>query len=110
MPSGLLLLGRASLVGDPALRTSGSRVETPIQTELGRGLAVGSFHACAREGGLAALRIVRIALEHVLIHGWVLHEAAGLADLGHGLAEPVARGIDVRDRLFGHPALLLARI
>src|SRR5215472_8393579 len=73
--------------------------------EPGRGLAVGSFHSVPREGGRAA---VRVALEVVLFFGLSLPEVTGLADLGHDLAGPVARGVDVADRLLGHLALLLA--
>src|SRR5262249_51415150 len=69
-------------------------------------LALGRFHALRGEGGRAAFRI---ALEVVLIFGLGRPERPGLADLGHDLAGPVARGIDVTDRLLGHLALLLAR-
>src|SRR5215471_21846730 len=72
-----------------------------------RGLAVGSFHIAGWEGGRAA---VRVALEVVLIFCLGLPEVTGLADLGHDLAGPVARGIDVGDRLLGHLALLLATV
>jgi hypothetical protein len=53
---------------------------------------------------------VRVALEVVLIFGLGLPEAAGLADLGHDLARPEARGIDVGDRVLGALPLLVARI
>src|SRR5262249_7368831 len=77
---------------------------------LGRAAFSRSFQAVPREGALAAVRVSRIAQEVVLILGLVLEEAIGLADLGHGLPGPVARGVYVADRLLGHPALLLARV
>ena len=56
-----------------------------VPNELGRGLAVGSFHPGPRE-----LRSVRIALEVVLIFRLRLPEGTGLADVGHDLAGPEA--------------------
>src|SRR5262249_35094669 len=73
---------------------------------LGRRLPQRRLRVRPGEGRRAALRIT---LEVVLILGTDLPEVTGLADRGHGLAEPVARGVDVADRLLGHPALLLAR-
>jgi hypothetical protein len=54
------------------------------------GLAAGRGHARAWEGPLAAFRIVRKAQKVVLILSWIFEKAAGLTDLSHGLAEPVA--------------------
>ena len=42
--------------------------------------------------------------------GLGLPEGDGLADRGHDLAGPDARGVDVGDRVLGHPALLVARV
>ena len=53
---------------------------------------------------------VRVALEVVLVLGLGLPEGDGLADLGHDLAGPQARGVDVGDRVLGDPALLVARV
>src|SRR5215471_15996953 len=53
---------------------------------------------------------VGVALEVVLVFGHGLPEGTGLADLGYDLAGPVARGVNVADRLLGHLALLLTRI
>jgi hypothetical protein len=49
-------------------------------------------------------------LEVVLVLGLGLPERDRLADLGHDLAGPQARRVDVGDRVLGDPALLLARI
>jgi hypothetical protein len=51
---------------------------------------------------------VRVALEVVLVFGLGLPERDGLADLGHHLAGPQARGVDVGDRVLGDLALLVA--
>src|SRR5215467_5527210 len=93
----------ASALVSPGSRTWRSR---SYSVEPGHGLAVGSFHTVPREGRRAA---VRVALEVVLIFGLGLPEGTGLADLRDNLAGPVARGVDVADRLLGHLALLLAR-
>jgi hypothetical protein len=53
---------------------------------------------------------VRVALEVVLVLGLGLPERDGLADLGHDLAGPQARGLDVGDRVLGDLALLVARV
>src|SRR5215510_14968055 len=74
--------------------------------EPGRGLTVGNSHTVLRGGRRAA---VRVALEVVLIFGLGFPERTALADLGHDLAGPVARGVDVPDRLLRHRALLLTR-
>ena len=66
----------------------------------------GGFRTLPREGGRATFRI---ALEVVLVFGLGRPEGAGLGDLGHDLARPVARGVDVTDRRLGDLALLLAR-
>ena len=42
--------------------------------------------------------------------GLGLPEGDGLADLGHHLAGPQARGVDVGDRVLGDLALLVARV
>src|SRR4051812_37108491 len=74
---------------------------------LGGGLAVWQLPAGPREvAGVA----VRVALEVVLVLGLGLPEGDGLADLGHRLAGPQARGVDVGDRVLGDLALLVARI
>src|SRR5918996_3866890 len=75
--------------------------------ESGGGLAVRQLPARPRELAVVA---VRVALEVVLVLGLGLPERDGLADLGHHLAGPQARGVDVGDRVLGDPALLLARI
>src|SRR5262249_39603102 len=75
-------------------------------TALGGGASADRLNAGARKGSLAA---GRVALEIVLLVGRLLPESTGLADPGDGLAEPVARGVDVANRLLGHPALLVAR-
>src|SRR6266567_2025892 len=69
------------------------------------GLAVWQLPARPREvAGVA----VRIALEVVLVLGLGLPERDGLADLGHHLPRPQARGLDVGDRVLGDLALLVA--
>jgi hypothetical protein len=85
----------------------GAKNPISLGFDLGHGLAVGSFHTVPSEEGGAA---VRVTLEVVLIFGLGLPEATALADLGHDLAGPVARGVDVKDRLHGDLALLLARV
>src|SRR4051794_39005898 len=73
----------------------------------GGGLAVWQLPAGPREvAGVS----VRVALEGVLVLGLGLPERAGLADFGHHLAGPQARGVDVGDRVLRHLALLIARI
>jgi hypothetical protein len=49
-------------------------------------------------------------LQVVLVFGPGFPEGAGLADLGHDLAVPQARGVGVGDRVLGDPALLVARV
>src|SRR4051812_40931806 len=72
---------------------------------LGGGLAVWQLPAGPREmAGVA----VRVALEVVLVLGLGLPEGDGLADLGHHLAGPQARRLDVGDRVLGDLALLVA--
>src|SRR4051794_16428411 len=74
---------------------------------LGGGFAVWQLPAGAREvAGVA----VGVALEVVLVLGLGLPERDGLAELGHDLAGPQARGVDVGDRVLGDLALLVARV
>src|SRR3954451_21993064 len=80
----------------------------PVQTpRLGGGLAVWQLPARPREVAVVA---ARVALEVVLVLGLGLPERDGLADLGHDLAGPQARGLDVGDRVLGDLALLVARV
>src|SRR3954453_21880077 len=73
---------------------------------LADGFAVWQLPARAREvAGVA----VGVALEVVLVLGLGLPERDRLADLGHDLAGPQARGLDVGDRGLRDPALLVAR-
>jgi hypothetical protein len=53
---------------------------------------------------------LRISLEIVIISGLGLPKAASLADLGNDLPRPVARGVNVRNRLLGYIPLLVTRI
>ena len=74
---------------------------------LGGGLAVRQLPARPREvAGVA----VRDPLQVVLVLGLGLPERDGLAELGHDLAGPQARGVDVGDRVLGDLALLVARV
>src|SRR3954447_23153466 len=74
---------------------------------LDRGLAVWKVPARPREVAVVA---ARIALEVILVLRLGLPERDGLADLGHHLAGPQARGVDVGDRALGDLALFIARI
>src|SRR3954447_26264347 len=73
----------------------------------GRGLALWKLPAGPREVAVVA---ARIALEVVLVLRLGLPERDGLADLGHDLAGPQARGVDVGNRVLGDPALLIGRV
>src|SRR5207237_5131650 len=53
---------------------------------------------------------VGIALEVVLMLWLGLPERSGRRHLGHDLARPAARRLDVRDRLLGDAALLLVEV
>src|SRR3954451_20463042 len=52
---------------------------------------------------------VGVALQVVLVLGLGLPERTGRADLGHDLASPETRRVDVGDRVLGDLALLVAR-
>src|SRR5687767_14417690 len=84
---------------------------TPIgqggRRRLGGGLAVWQLPARPREVAVVA---VRVALQVILVLGLGHPERDGRADLGHRLAGPQARGVDVGDRVLGDLALLLARV
>src|SRR4051794_39030826 len=87
--------------------TGRSRLSCRLVSQSGGSLAVWQLPAGPREvAGVA----VRVALEVVLVLGLGLPEGDGLADLGHRLAGPQARGVDVGDRGLGDLALLVARI
>jgi hypothetical protein len=74
---------------------------------LNRGFAVRQLPAGPREvAGVA----VGEALEVVLVLRLGLPERDGLADLGHDLAGPDPRGLDVGDRVLRDLALLVARV
>src|SRR4051812_14847107 len=114
----------ASTTGAPrpaSGRSGGRRARPPTSTRqegtcatadgaiaaLGGGLAVRELPARSREvAGVA----VRVALEGVLVIGLRLPEGHGLADVGHHLAGPEPRGLDVGDRVLGDLALLVARV
>src|SRR5262245_49137451 len=53
---------------------------------------------------------VRISLEVILMLGFGLPELARRNDFGHSLAGPQAGSIDVGDRVFSNPLLLVARV
>src|SRR5436309_7789530 len=73
-----------------------ARLGTRSQSELCGGLAVRQLPARPWEvAGVAA----RVTLEVVLVFGLGLPERDGLADVGHHLARPQARGVDVSDRV-----------
>src|SRR3954447_24552174 len=74
---------------------------------LDRGLAVWKVPARPREVAVVA---ARIALEVVLVLRLGLPERDGLADLGHDLAGPQARGVDGGNRVLGAPPLLMGRV
>src|ERR687897_2333287 len=99
---------RVGLVDDtlsvPPTRPSFIAVQSAA---LGGGLAVWQLPARPREVAVVAVRVV---LEVVLVLGLGLPERDGLADLGHHLAGPQARGVDVGDRVLGDLALLVARV
>src|SRR4051812_45307672 len=65
----------------------------------GGGLAMRQLPPRPREMAVVA---VRDALQVVLVLGLGLPERDGLAELGHDLARPQARGVDVGDRVLGH--------
>src|SRR3954454_2568149 len=89
---------RSSRASPPPACTSADR--------LRRVLAVRQLPV--RPGEVAGVP-ARIALEVVRVLGLGLPEPDGLTDLGHDLAGPQARGVDVGDRVLGHLALLVAR-
>src|SRR5688572_11741931 len=53
---------------------------------------------------------VRISLQVILMIGFGLPELACRNDFGHNFAGPQARSIDVGDRVFGNPSLLVAGV
>src|SRR5688572_24573069 len=53
---------------------------------------------------------VRISLEVILMLGFGLPELACGNDLGHNFVGPQARSIDISDRVFGNPPLLVAGV
>src|SRR5690242_17327394 len=53
---------------------------------------------------------VRIAFQVILVLGLRLPEIAGGRELGHDLARPQPRGLDVGDGVLGNTALFLARV
>src|ERR687896_210131 len=87
--------------------SDGATACRPRGVGLSGGFAVWQLPARPREVAVVA---VRVALEIVLVLGLGLPEGGGLADLGHHLAGPQARGVDVGDRVLGDPALLVARV
>src|SRR3954469_16065486 len=89
---------RSLRASPPPARTSADR--------LRRVLAVRQLPV--RPGEVAGVP-APIALEVVRVLGLGLPEPDGLTDLGHDLAGPQARGVDVGDRVLGHLALLVAR-
>src|SRR4051794_15205525 len=91
---------------EPAARTAAD-VPGVGGAELRSGLAVWQLPARPREVAVVA---ARVALEVVLVLGLGLPERDSLADLGHDLAGPQARGVDVGDRVLGDLALLVARV
>src|SRR3954453_5615481 len=91
----------------PAKRACGPDRACVRSAASGGGLAVGQLPARAREvAGVA----VRVALEVVLVLRLGLPEGDGLAHLGHHLAGPQSRRVDVGDRLLRDLALLVARV
>src|SRR5918997_271039 len=82
--------------------SDGATACRPRGVGLSGGFAVWQLPARPREVAVVA---VRVALEIVLVLGLGLPEGDGLADLGHHLAGPQARGVDL-----GDPALLVARV
>src|SRR6187200_134886 len=78
-------------------RERASPLPLPLQSAaLSGGFAVGQLPA--RSGEVAGVA-VRVALEVVLVLGLGLPERDGLADLGHHLAGPQSRGLDIGDRV-----------
>ena len=53
---------------------------------------------------------VRILLQIILMLRFRLPKIAGRRDLGHDLARPQARGIDIGNGVFGDPSLLVTGV
>src|SRR5256885_1655150 len=91
-----------------AIRSSSLRLDVRVRT------TVPSSTFALRSRSDASLfpesPAARIPLEVVLVLGLRLPEGSGRRNLGHDLSRPAARGIDVRDRLLGDPALLVVEV